>query len=113
MIGTNVGNLIDKDNIISDAEQIQLTNMQASTVELWARSEEINWTAKHICQWDLRGIAYYSSNIKKRCDDYAANTVDWLMDEWLMIKWWLIEYWMIIDGLINDWELIDDLFMID
>ena len=28
-IGTNVANPIDKDNIISDAKQIKLTNMQA------------------------------------------------------------------------------------
>ena len=33
-IGTNVANPIDKDNIIGDAEQVQLTNMRASAVEL-------------------------------------------------------------------------------
>ena len=33
-IGTNVAKSMDKDNIIGDAKQIQLTNMRASVVEL-------------------------------------------------------------------------------
>ena len=36
-IGTNVANPIDEDDIFGDAEQIQLTNMRASAVELRAR----------------------------------------------------------------------------
>ena len=59
--GTNVANPIDEDNIIGDAEQIQLTNMRASAVELRARGEELHCTGEHICQLDLRGIADYRS----------------------------------------------------
>ena len=55
MIGTNVANPINKNDIIDNAKQIKLTNMQASAVELRARGEE------HICQFDLREIANYRS----------------------------------------------------
>ena len=58
---TNVTNPIDKDDIIGDAEQIQLTNIQASAVELRARGKELHCTGKHICQLDLRGITDYRS----------------------------------------------------
>ena len=34
VIGTNVSNPIDQDNIIGDAKQIQLTNKRTSAVEL-------------------------------------------------------------------------------
>ena len=44
MFGTNVANSIYKDDIIADAEQIQLTNIQASAVELRARGEELHCT---------------------------------------------------------------------
>ena len=54
-IGINVANPIVKYNIIGDAEQIQLTNMQATAVELRAGGEELHWTSEHICQLDLRG----------------------------------------------------------
>ena len=39
--GTNAANPINEDNIIADAEQIQLTNRQASAVELRARVNEL------------------------------------------------------------------------
>ena len=61
MIGTNVANPIDKDDIIDNAKQIKLTNMQASAVELRARGEELHSTGEHICQFDLREIANYRS----------------------------------------------------
>ena len=48
--GTNVANPIDEDDIISDAKQIQLTNMQASTVELRANGKELYWTGGHVFQ---------------------------------------------------------------
>ena len=61
MIGKNIANPIDKDDIIGDAKQIQLTNMRASAVELRARGKELHCTGEHICQLDLRGIADYRS----------------------------------------------------
>ena len=61
MIGTNVANPIDEDDIIGNAEKIQLTNMQASAVELRARGEELHCTGEHICQLDLQEIADYRS----------------------------------------------------
>ena len=57
VIGTNIANPIDQDNIIGDAEHIQLTNKRASEVKLRARGEELHCNGKHICQLDLRGIA--------------------------------------------------------
>ena len=59
--GTNVANPIDKDNIIGDAEQIQLTHMRASAVELRAGGEELHCTGEHICQFDLRVIPDHRS----------------------------------------------------
>ena len=50
-----------KDDIIGDAEQIQLTNMRACAVELRARGEELHCIGEHICQLDLRVIADYRS----------------------------------------------------
>ena len=61
LIGTNVANPIDKYDIINDAEQIQLTDMKASGVELWARGKELHCTGEHICQLGLQGIADYRS----------------------------------------------------
>ena len=40
-IGTNVANPSDKDDIIGDSEQIQLTNMQA----FGGKAEELHWPA--------------------------------------------------------------------
>ena len=40
--GTKIANPIDKDSIISNAEQIQPTNMGASAVQLRARGEELH-----------------------------------------------------------------------
>ena len=57
MFDTNIAN--QKDNIIGDAKQFQLTNMRASAVELRARGEELHCTGEHICLLDLRGIADY------------------------------------------------------
>ena len=56
--GTKVANPIDKDDIINDAEQIQLTNMRASAVDI---GEELHCTGEYICQLDLQGIADYRS----------------------------------------------------
>ena len=50
-----------KDDIIGDAEQIQLTNMRDSAVELRVRGKELHCTGEQICQLDLRGIADYRS----------------------------------------------------
>ena len=76
-IGTNVANPIDKDDIIGDAEQIQLTNMQASAVELRARGEELycTYSGEHISQFDLQGI----SDFRSLLIGFATldNTVDW------------------------------------
>ena len=49
--GTNVANPIDKDNIIGNAEQIQLTNMQASGAPSWRQgaplaSISVSWICK-------------------------------------------------------------------
>ena len=103
--GTNVANLLDKDDIISNAEQIQLTNMRPSAVELRALGKERHCTGEHICHLDLQGIAdyrslsigfatyktiygvgrtitsiqlsnLYMSNIKGRCDNCVVNTLD-------------------------------------
>ena len=52
-----------QDDIIGDAEQIHLTNMEASAVELRARSKELHCNGEHICQLDLRGIADYRSSM--------------------------------------------------
>ena len=60
-IGTNVANPIDEDDIIGDAEPIQLINMLASAVELRARGKELHCTGEHICQLDLQGIADHRS----------------------------------------------------
>ena len=59
--GTNVANPINGDDIIGDAEQIQLTNMRASAVELRARGKELHCTGEHICKLNLQGIADYRS----------------------------------------------------
>ena len=59
--GTNIANPIDKDDIISDAKQIQLTNKRASAVELRATGEELHCTGKYSYQLDLRGITDYRS----------------------------------------------------
>ena len=46
-VGTHIANPIDKEDIIGDAEQIQLTNMRASTVDVRARGKELQCTALH------------------------------------------------------------------
>ena len=48
LIGTNIANPMDEGDIIGDVEQIQLTNMQASAVELRARGKERHCTEEHI-----------------------------------------------------------------
>ena len=60
--GTNVAKLTDKDNMMGDSEQIQLTNMQASVVELRAGGEELHCTGEHICQLDWKGLVDYRSS---------------------------------------------------
>ena len=50
VIGTNVANPINQDNIIGNAEHIQLTNKRASAVELQARDKELHCNGELISQ---------------------------------------------------------------
>ena len=52
--GKNTANPIAEDDIIGDAEQIQLSQWSS-------KPEARSSTGKHICQLDLRGIAAYRS----------------------------------------------------
>ena len=109
---TNVANPIDDDNIIGNAEQIQLTNMRATGAQSrrqgtplasifvsWMqgtadyRSLSIGFATLHNlrCQQDNHPIQLSNlcrSNIKGRCDDCEVNTVDCGMVYSHVFAWW-------------------------
>ena len=54
-----MANPFDEEDIIGDAEQIQLTNMRASACS--GPPSQRHCTGKRVCQFDLQGIVGYRS----------------------------------------------------